>query len=264
MTSIEDAQKLIESNRFGSGGFSDHTPVYEYTTEDIGNSIGNYTYNDRILTVLSSGDHVFNYILRGAENIEAFDLNVITKYYYKLKRAIIEKLPFEEFLKETSNLVPYGLAHLDELNLDEETYTFWSFYRDNQPEDRYERAILKVFPSGSKRYNLYFNGDSYKRLQEVLKSGINIPFHHANTLNLHKSITGEFSEINLSSIYSLIPKKDIHKVIRKLKPHLAKEGQILFYSFWRADDKQYRKLHLVGKEINPEDNIYTYTKSKLK
>lgn len=264
MTSIEDAQKLIESNRFGSGGFSDHTPVYEYTTEDIGNSIGNYTYNDRILTVLSSGDHVFNYILRGAENIEAFDLNVITKYYYKLKRAIIEKLPFEEFLKETSNLVPYGLAHLDELNLDEETYTFWSFYRDNQPEDRYERAILKVFPSGSKRYNLYFNGDSYKRLQEVLKSGINISFHHANTLNLHKSITGEFSEINLSSIYSLIPKKDIPKVIRKLKPHLAKEGQILFYSFWRADDKQYRKLHLVGKEINPEDNIYTYTKSKLK
>ena len=264
MTSIEDAQKLIESNRFGSGGFSDHTPVYEYTTEDIGNSIGHYTSKDRILTVLSSGDHVFNYLLRGAENIEAFDLNVITKYYYKLKRAIIEKLPFEEFLKETSNLVPYGLAHLDELNLDEETYTFWNFYRDNQPEDRYERALLKVFPSGSKRYNLYFNADSYKRLQDILKSGINIPFHHSNTLSLHKSITGEFSEINLSSIYSLIPKKDIPKVIRKLKPHLTKEGQILFYSFWRADDKQYRKLHLVGKEINPEDNIYTYTKSKLK
>lgn len=264
MTSIEDAQKLIESNRFGSGGFSDHTPVYEYTTEDIGNSIGNYTSKDRILTVLSSGDHVFNYLLRGAENIEAFDLNVITKYYYKLKRAIIEKLSFEEFLKETSNLVPYGLAHLDELNLDEETYTFWNFYRENQPEDRYERALLKVFPSGSKRYNLYFNSDSYKRLQDILRSGINIPFHHSNTMNLHKSITGEFSEINLSSIYSLIPKKDIPKVIRKLKPYLAKEGQILFYSFWRADDKQYRKLHLVGKEINPEDNIYTYTKSKLK
>lgn len=264
MTSIEDAQKLIESNRFGSGGFSDHTPVYEYTTEDIGNSIGNYTSKDRILTVLSSGDHVFNYLLRGAENIEAFDLNVITKYYYKLKRAIIEKLSFEEFLKETSNLVPYGLAHLDELNLDEETYTFWNFYRENQPEDRYERALLKVFPSGSKRYNLYFNSDSYKRLQDILRSGINIPFHHSNTLSLHKSVTGEFSEINLSSIYSLIPKKDIPKVIRKLKPHLTKEGQILFYSFWRADDKQYRKLHLVGKEINPEDNIYTYTKSKLK
>lgn len=260
MTSIEDANKLIGSNRFGSKGFSDHTPVYEYTTEDIGNSIGNYTSKDRILTVLSSGDHVFNYLLRGAENIEAFDLNVITKYYYKLKRAIIEKLPFEEFLKETSNLVPYGLAHLDELNLDEETYTFWNFYRENQPEDRYERALLKVFPSGSKRYNLYFNADSYKRLQELLRSGIIVPFHHSNTLNLHKSITGEFSEINLSSIYSLIPKKDIPKVIRKLKPHLTKEGQILFYSFWRADDKQYRKLHLVGREINPEDNVYIYKK----
>lgn len=260
MTSIEDAQKLIESNRFGSGGFSDHTPVYEYTTEDIGNSIGNYTSKDRILTVLSSGDHVFNYLLRGAENIETFDLNVITKYYYKLKRAIIEKLSFEEFLKETSNLVPYGLAHLDELNLDEETYTFWNFYLENQPEDRYERALLKVFPSGSKRYNLYFNADSYKRLQDILKSGINIPFHHSNTLSLHKSITGEFSEINFSSIYSLIPKKDIPKVIRKLKPHLTKEGQILFYSFWRADDKQYRKLHLVGREINPEDNVYIYKK----
>ncbi|MBQ8535348.1 MAG: DUF3419 family protein [Bacilli bacterium] len=260
MTSIEDAQKLIASNRFGSKGFSDYTPVYEYTTEDIGNSIGHYTSKDRVLTVLSSGDHVFNYILRGAEDIEAFDLNVITNYYYKLKRAIIEKLPFEEFLKESGNLVPYGLAHLEELNIDEETYMFWSFYRENQPEERYERALLKVFPVGSKRYNLYFYSDSYKRLQEVLKSGINIPFHHANTLNLHKSITGEFSEINLSSIYSLTPKKDIPKVIRRLKPHLTTNGQILFYSFWRADDKQYKKLHLPGKEINREDNVYVYKK----
>lgn len=260
MTSIEDAKKLIESNRFGSKGFSDHTPVYEYTTEDIGNSIGHYTSKDRILTVLSSGDHVFNYLLRGAEDIEAFDLNVITKYYYKLKRAIIEKLSYDDFLKEVSNLVPYGLAHLEELNIDGETYDFWDFYRQVQAEDRYERALLKVFPAGSKRYNLYFNSDSYKRLQEILRSGVNVPFHHANTLNLHKSITGQFSEINLSSIYSLIPKKDIPKVIRKLKPHLTNDGQILFYSFWRADDKQYRKLHLEGKEINTEDNVYIYKK----
>lgn len=260
MTSIEDEKKLIESNRFGSKGFSDHTPVYEYTTEDIGNSIGHYTSKDRILTVLSSGDHVFNYLLRGAEDIEAFDLNVITKYYYKLKRAIIEKLSYDDFLKEVSNLVPYGLAHLEELNIDEETYDFWNFYRQVQAEDRYERALLKVFPAGSKRYNLYFNSDSYKRLQEILRSGVNVPFHHANTLNLHKSITGQFSEINLSSIYSLIPKKDIPKVIRKLKPHLTEDGQILFYSFWRADDKQYRKLHLEGKEINTEDNVYIYKK----
>lgn len=260
MISIEDAKKLIESNRFGSKGFSDHTPVYEYTTEDIGNSIGHYTSKDRILTVLSSGDHVFNYLLRGAEDIEAFDLNVITKYYYKLKRAIIEKLSYDDFLKEVSNLVPYGLAHLEELNIDGETYDFWDFYRQVQAEDRYERALLKVFPAGSKRYNLYFNSDSYKRLQEILRSGVNVPFHHANTLNLHKSITGQFSEINLSSIYSLIPKKDIPKVIRKLKPHLTEDGQILFYSFWRADDKQYRKLHLEGKEINTEDNVYIYKK----
>lgn len=260
MTSIEDAKKLIESNRFGSKGFSDHTPVYEYTTEDIGNSIGHYTSKDRILTVLSSGDHVFNYLLRGAEDIEAFDLNVITKYYYKLKRAIIEKLSYDDFLKEVSNLVPYGLAHLEELNIDGETYDFWDFYRQVQAEDRYERALLKVFPAGSKRYNLYFNSDSYKRLQEILRSGVNVPFHHANTLNLHKSITGQFSEINLSSIYSLIPKKDIPKVIRKLKPYLTEDGQILFYSFWRADDKQYRKLHLEGKEINTEDNVYIYKK----
>ena len=260
MTSIEDAKKLIESNRFGSKGFSDHTPVYEYTTEDIGNSIGHYTSKDRILTVLSLGDHVFNYLLRGAEDIEAFDLNVITKYYYKLKRAIIEKLSYDDFLKEVSNLVPYGLAHLEELNIDGETYDFWNFYRQVQAEERYERALLKVFPAGSKRYNLYFNSDSYKRLQEILRSGVNVPFHHTNTLNLHKSITGQFSEINLSSIYSLIPKKDIPKVIRKLKPHLTNDGQILFYSFWRADDKQYRKLHLEGKEINTEDNVYIYKK----
>ena len=265
MTSIEDAKKLIASNRFSGKGFANHTPVYEYTTEDIGNSIGTYTSKDRVLTVLSSGDHIFNYIVRGAENIEAFDLNVITKYYYKLKRAIIEKLPYDDFLKEVGNIVPYGLIHLDELNIDQETYEFWNFYRNNQPEERYERALLKVFPVGSKRYNLYFNSDSYKRLQEVLRSGIEVPFHNSDTLNLHKSIEGQFTEMNLSSIYSLIPKKDIPKVIKRLKPHLTKEGQILFYSFWRADDKQYKKLNLTGREVNLEDNVYTYKKeAKLK
>ncbi len=260
MTSIEDAIKLIESNRFSSKGFSNHTSVYEYTTEDIASSIETYTPNDRVLTVLSSGDHIFDYILRGAENIETFDLNIITKYYYKLKRAIIEKLPYNEFLKESGRLLLYGLSHLEELNLDEETYIFWSFYRDNQPSNKYENALLKTFPVGSKRYNLYFNSDSYHRLREILKSGLKVPFHHATTLDLHKSITGTFSEINLSSIYSLTPKKDIPKVIRRLKPHLIEEGKIRFYSFGRVDDSKYRKYHLIGKEINHDDTVYTYIK----
>ena len=260
MSSMEDAKKLINANRFGSKGFSDYMPVYEYTTEDIANSIGNYTSNDRILTVLSSGDHVFDYILRGAENIEAFDLNVITNYYYKLKRAIIEKLSYDEFIKESGHLLLYGLEHLEELNLDYETYEFWTFYKLYQDKDKYERALIKTFPVGSKRYNLYFNKDSYKRLSEILRSGITIPFHHSDTLNLHKSITGEFSEINLSSIYSLTPKKDIPRVIKRLKPHLTEDGQILFYSFGRSDIREYQKRHLIPREINHDDNVYTYKK----
>ena len=260
MSSIEDVNKLINGNRFGSKGFSNYMPVYEYTTEDIGNSIGNYTSKDRILTVLSSGDHIFDYLLRGAENIEAFDINVITNYYYKLKRAIIEKLSYDEFLKESGRLLLYGLEHLEELNLDYETYEFWTFYKLLQDKEKYERALIKTFPVGSKRYNLYFNEDSYKRLREILKSGIIVPFHHSDTLSLHKSITGEFSEINFSSIYSLTPKKDIKKVIKRLKPNLTKDGQMLFYSFGRNDIDEYLKRHLILKEINHNDNVYYYKK----
>lgn len=260
MSSIDDAKKLLSNNCNQYGGFRDCSPVYEYTTEDIASAIETYNPQDRILTVLSSGDHIFDYILRGAENIESFDLNIITKYYYELKRAIIEKLNYEDFLKIVGQIVPYGLSHLNELNLSEETYEFWSYYKENQLKERYERVLLKSYPPGSRRYNLYFNEDSYNRLQTVLRNGIVTPFHHSTACDLHKKIQGEFSEINFSSIYSLIPKREIPKVIKRLKPHLTDNGQMIFYSFGRKDSKAYSKYHLIEKEINSEDNIYYYKK----
>lgn len=259
---LKDSQKFIENSDKYYGSFSNYSRVYDFTTENIKESIGWYNSSDRILTVLSSGDHVFDYLLRGASDIESFDVNVITKYFFNLKRALIENMNFSDFESIIDNLLPFALHNLESFSLDPDIYAFWDFYRRNKEPKMYNKAIIGVYPKGSKQYNIYFDKENYQRLKSILKSGITIPFHNADVLKLSHSIKGKLKEINLSSIYSLVSKKNVPKVVRRLNPFLEDEGKILFYSFGREENETYLKYGLSGRSINGKDAIYTYQKKK--
>lgn len=260
----KDALKFVNGEYGLTTSFSMYDRVYEYATENIKDSIGSYDGNDRILTVLSSGDHVFNYLVRGAENIESFDINAFTRYYFELKRACIEKLGYNEFLENANSLLTYGLEHLDELPLSSESYSFWYYYKENKFPENYGRFLNKMFPNGGRFFNSYFEKDNYEKLQSILKSGIEIPFHRIEAINLNKAVVGKFSEINFSSIYSLISKKEMPKLIRRMSPFLTDGGKMLFYSFggFEGDTDKYNKMGLSGKKVNDIDKIYSYTKKR--
>ena len=75
-----------------------YSPVYIFTTENITKVIKNMNVcKKKVLTVSSSGDHIFNMLLNGASTIECYDINYFTKYYFYLKEATIRSLNYEEF-----------------------------------------------------------------------------------------------------------------------------------------------------------------------
>ena len=81
-------------------GFNKYSRVYRMTNENLNalNKIIDVKGKD-VLTVCGSGDQYLNFILRGAENVDVFDINKLTEYYLILKITAILVLSLEDFKK---------------------------------------------------------------------------------------------------------------------------------------------------------------------
>ena len=76
-----------------------YNKIYLFTNENISAMTKELSlYGTDVLTVCSSGDHIFNFLLEGVSNIETFDINILAEYIFYLKKAAIEVLSYEEFL----------------------------------------------------------------------------------------------------------------------------------------------------------------------
>lgn len=74
--------------------------VFLHTNEYIKDYLSLFNVeNNNVLTVMASGDQVVYSLLNGAACIDAFDTNILTKYFFELKKAAIIALTREEFLK---------------------------------------------------------------------------------------------------------------------------------------------------------------------
>ncbi len=96
--------KLIKSRKIDDNleDFSPYKSVYFWTNEDIKQSLEQLKdrNKDKALTVLSSGDHLFNLLVDGYQTVDTFDINSLSEYTsLGLKRAMILKYSLEEFKK---------------------------------------------------------------------------------------------------------------------------------------------------------------------
>lgn len=94
---IELAHQIIdETYKYNNYNYNQ---IFMWTTENIRGMINQIDLtNKNILTVCSSGDHIFNFLLENSNKIVAFDINNLTEYIFYLKRAAIINLEYEEFL----------------------------------------------------------------------------------------------------------------------------------------------------------------------
>ena len=99
--------KSILSKRFDDYFTSDiikhtkYSTLYFWTNENINAYLSLFPMEmyENALSVLSSGDHIFNLIQRGILDIDTFDSNLLTKYYaLGLKKAMILKYSYKDFI----------------------------------------------------------------------------------------------------------------------------------------------------------------------
>ena len=98
--------------------FSEWQKVYKETNENINGYMQQLDFKDKkkALSVLASGDHVFNLIYYDILNIDTFDTNRLTEYYaLGLKRAALLAFTYEEYLLFNEKLTDSSIS-LEELN----------------------------------------------------------------------------------------------------------------------------------------------------
>jgi hypothetical protein len=181
--------------------------IYDFTNENVSAYKDLFDFsNARVLTVLGSGDQYFTSLLNGAKNIEVFDYNIVTWYYFLLKFTAIKYLSYEDFyqmfitdnldnLKIYNKLLPY---------LPEDC--IWFFNKLYLLRRKFSSIVTNntLFLASLNNNSIkipYLNKEKYYELQEILKH-IDIPvFYNCNLLDLKNLISSDFDILILSNIY---------------------------------------------------------------
>ena len=241
------------------------------------------------LTVLGSGDHAFNLIKSGILNIDTFDCNKISQYYvFGLKRAMILKYSYEEFLNVIDKLISSGTT-FDTLNdilygllpyIDSEYRNYWKTILDFnykiQKNNIYKLNLIQMMfinVVSKKSYNNYLlNEIEYNKLKSNIgKSNIN--YKNVDAINLHKEFDDKYDIIMLSNILDYFSSYygfcwDINilsEYVNNVKELLNDNGIMLvnyIFNYYYMDNVR-RKSLIRGSCIN-YDNLTDYKIKKLK
>lgn len=72
---------------FDEFSFSKYDIIYKHTNEYLKKLFNHFDFNSKdVLTVLASSDQLFNVLAKGTKNVDTFDINKLTKYFYYLRK----------------------------------------------------------------------------------------------------------------------------------------------------------------------------------
>lgn len=252
--------------------------LYMFTNENINAILKRIEINNKdILTVASSGDQAFNFILDGASKIALFDINYLTKYYFYLKKAMIEKITYQEFLdfffpkffnNETylSKNIYYKIKDNIE---DNESKIFWDYLFNNYSKDKIQLLFIEeqINKKSVTMLNKYLrNEDNYNKLKYNLTSIKNIDFYCLNILENELETNEKFDFIYLSNILERISTDDMLKYLKKIKTltlnyakNLKKDGLLAVSYLYCYLDSYWNNLKAniptIISDIDKKDNF---------
>lgn len=268
---IEAALDLIKFKFFiFDKEFTKYSSIYPFTNENLNGYFDKLSIiNKSVLTVAGSGDHYLELLIRNSNNIEIFDINILTKYYMALKVAGIKALDYNEFISyfflERNYLNTFNKDSYLKIRkyLNENDLIFWDalytkysgniirssrlFYRT---EETY--LFLRTFIS-------YLNPDNYQTIKEKLQNtdlNFENKFYNCNMKELESLISKKFDIILLSNIadylnetYKIMPAEKFKKyILKELTNLLNNEGIIcVAYLFWANATKQ-KSIPLINRK----------------
>jgi len=169
---VEGTKELLKSDRYLNEGknFNIYSRFYIHTNENINGYLNMIDLSkiDSSLSVMGSGDHIFNLISNDIMNIDTFDINKLSEYFaLGIKKSIILKYSYQDFL-----------------------YIIKKLYDKNTPKEEICEIVLGLLPYMDLKYKQFWN--------EIL----NYYFNNPMVFDLNNNLFGLlcFSSKNDSSI----------------------------------------------------------------
>lgn len=214
-TAISKSKKLLEG-KTNFVSFHSFSPNYLWTTEEIKYYLEHTEFQkDRALTVIGSGDQIFNLVYYGVFMIDGFDLNQLAYFLFHLKRAAILAFSFKEFCSLEVN-------------------SFWAY-------DLYSFELLL------KQLKSYLPNDVYEYYQTILQFQKDLPVGPHHLVSLYRNLrctpscniyfsseeNYQITKRNLSHVNVNLIFDDINVIPRVLDPSydLILLSNIFDYSF---------------------------------
>lgn len=194
-----------------------YNKIYLFTNENISAMTKELSlYGTDVLTVCSSGDHIFNFLLEGVSNIETFDINILAEYIFYLKKAAIEVLSYEEFLDFffpkniiNKNVLSKDVYNKVKINIqDERIKVFWDYLLSNFDNKKVYKNLFTESPLNKKTiisYNKYLSSESnYNLLKAILRNTPKINFYNIDILSEIPPLKRKIDFLYLSNILGVI------------------------------------------------------------
>lgn len=245
---------------------SDVCKLWPMTNENLKEVYKLFDVKDKaVLTVTSSGDHIFESLASGAKTVDSFDINYLTEYYYYLKKAIIQSYKASSCFN-LIELLSYGdisKKRYNKLreNLDGKYQLFWDIIIGNYLSSK-DDSLKNLYNTNAstKHYNLvnYLSRDKYKLLKEKLDE-FDENFIHCDIFSLDKNLDKSYDLIYLSNIYRYVDKynyEGLNKIKEysktKLYPFLNDGGTIVYGYLYGYSFDHFNKLYILrdNDEIN--------------
>ena len=285
---IWGAKELIEKKK-NDKNLEDYSPyksTYLWTNEDIKETLKELRIpnKEKALTVLSSGDHLFNLIVDGYSKIDTFDINRLSQYTsLGLKRAMILKYNLEEFKRRIDCIKTNTYTRKEELEeirncldyMEKEHKLFFQSLLDAvarkeilEEDDYLLNYLLKKKPTTTTDLilgNNYLDSDEkYEVLRKRLQK-VEISFQEKNILNIDKG-NNNYDLVYLSNIldYAYINwgiswnYKNLKMLEKRLKDYLEKDGVIMLhyiFQYYKEVDYYFNNPEIKKKRLRKEELI---------
>lgn len=231
--------------RFNQGFFANTECIKEYLEKEE-------FAKTRALSVLASGDHVFNLVHAGVKTIDAFDINLLQYFVYHLRVAFLKNYSYEDYIKLCSGFFTKFCA--------EDLIEIIKKLKDSLPFDVYEyyRRVLDFNLVTRRIKNLYYpvpesfylgnnyltSEEDYLALRRELEDA-EVNIYIKNAVDIPQELDTKYSIILLSNIadyfvYMLreFGLKEFKHFINSFRERLLDDGLIInyFYGYYGDND----------------------------
>lgn len=219
--------------------------LYYCANENVLKAIKNLDIRDKsVMTVLASSDQLFYFHSLGAKEVDTFDFNQLTKYYYYLRKWSIkykgqlvpEYLTNNDYVRVRDLL---SSVRVDENNVDEkDALAFWKRHLDNRTD--FSKMFHKNYLHYDEKYNL-----------EEVRQAVDKPFNFRfldMTKEAEHDKTHDFVYLSNIIEWYQTDKEKLVNIKKNLLKMIPEDGTVLCTSFFGDDGSVTPQVRIVFDE----------------